>query len=284
MNPLRPLLYRVAKRWIAGSSRVDAIKAAKEANAKGMAALLNYLGEGLREARSIDEALSEYEGLQRAIAELGLRAHISVKPTQLGLLLSEQALLLRLERLAEAARQRGQLLWIDMEQRQYVDGTLRAYSSLLEKGFTNVGLALQANLRRTEKDLGGLLDKRPRIRLVKGAYPTPPPEGFSSRAEVARNYERLMELLFEARTFVAIATHDARLVLRGIELAQRNGAEFELQFLRGIREDLKAWAVRQGYIVAEYIPYGQSWYEYSMRRLRENRKNIWLLIRSLFGG
>jgi len=84
--------------------------------------------------------------------------------------------------------------------------------------------------------------------------------------------------------FVAIATHDARLVLRGIELAQRNGAEFELQFLRGIREDLKAWAVRQGYIVAEYIPYGQSWYEYSMRRLRENRKNIWLLIRSLFGG
>jgi len=283
VNPLRPLLYRVAKRWIAGSTREDAIRAAQEANLRGISAILNYLGEGLRDLAAIDAALSEYEALQDEIASRGLRAHISVKPTQLGLLLSQQELEIRLHKLAEGARSRNQLVWIDMEQRQYVDGTLRAYRRLLEQGFSNAGIALQANLRRTEGDLEGLLELRPRVRLVKGAYPVGPPEGFSTRAEVARNYEKLLARLIEGGAYVAIATHDEALVRRGVELAKSNGASFELQFLRGIRDDLKAWALAQGHAVAEYIPYGESWYEYSMRRLRENRRNIWLLLRSLFG-
>jgi proline dehydrogenase len=283
MNPIRPLLYRVARRWIAGSTRADAIKAAEEANHRGMLAILNYLGEGLRDLADVDRALQEYEALQEEAAARGLRAHISVKPTQLGLLVSQGELELRLERLAEGARGRNQLLWIDMEQKQYVDGTLSAYRRLLEQGFSNAGVALQANLRRTERDIELLLERKPRVRLVKGAYPVRPPEGFSTRGEVSRNYERLLAMLFEGGAYVAIATHDEALVMKGVELAKRNRAGFELQFLRGIRDDLKEWALKQGHVVAEYIPYGESWYEYSMRRLRENRRNIWLLIRSLLG-
>lgn len=280
MGLKQDLVYPIAKRWIAGKDMEAGLAAAREANARGFSALLNFLGEDVTDPTLAESQTQEYVTLQRAISRDSREASVSVKLTQLGLLFDEKVTMDRLESLASAARSLGQSLWLDMEGSQFTDRTLQAYLRLLERS-KNVGIALQAYLRRSEKDLGVLLDAGARIRLVKGAYNEPHDLVYASRREVSENYSKLLHQLFERGEDFTVATHDSRLIEEARRLASSFNRRFEFGMLRGIRDELKLELVASGYDVMEYIPYGDQWYAYSVRRIKEHPSNVWLLLRSL---
>jgi proline dehydrogenase len=274
------LVYRIAKRWVSGESVEEAMNFGKADVNRGLGVVFNYLGEDVTEQSVAERHALEYLRLQRLISESGLRACVSVKLTQLGLASDEALAAERVGRIASSAASLNQFLWIDMESSSSTDATLKIYSKILEEN-KNVGVALQAYLRRSEEDLYELLHINGRIRLVKGAYRESPDLVYTSRKEVTENFSKLMDVLFGRTDGFAIATHDSRLIHEATELADSHKVKFEFQMLKGIRDDLKPVLVKRGYRVVDYVPYGEDWYHYSIRRVREHPSNIWLLLRSL---
>jgi proline dehydrogenase len=279
---LQDMTYRAAKRWIAGKDMKAALSKAREANAKGLGAVLNYLGEDVKDPRVAESHFQEYVSLQRAIAMAGIDGCVSVKLTQFGLgVMEDSAVLEKARRLAEDAQRMKRMLWIDMESSSVTTRTLQIYSDLLE-AHKNVGVALQAYLRRSEADLHRLMDIGAKVRLVKGAYREPREAAFRSREEVTESYIRLMRVLFERGEGFAIGTHDSRPIEEAQRLHQSNpDKQFEFEMLRGIRDDLKLRLAKAGHRVVDYMPYGEEWYPYSIRRIKEHPSNIWLLLRSI---
>ena len=197
------------------------------------------------------------------------------------LLLADESFVMdRIEALAENAEALDQFLWVDMESSKFTDRTIDVYLRILEK-HPRVGVAIQAYLKRSGADVTRLLDAGARVRLVKGAYRESPDLVFPSRDGVRRSFSTLMDLLFKHGKGFAIATHDSRLIDEARVLSARYGTDFEFQMLKGIRDDLKPELVASGLRVAEYIPYGDEWYAYSMRRMKEHPSNVWLLFRSM---
>jgi len=276
------LLYRVAKRWIAGYQLEDAIKAAQNANARKLPVILNRLGEHTPDSRLIEEYTQEYLRLLDAINEQGVDGTISVKPSQLGLAVDPVLFRSNLGRILERAERRKRFVWLDMENSPYTEATLKVYTELLADHH-DLGVCLQANLKRTQKDLQNLVTNSGKIRLVKGAYPEDASIAYKKRSSIDSNYKQLMEMLFKAGNDFAIATHDTRLIEEAERLSKENKKQFEFAMLKGIRDDLKEKLISQGYQVSEYIPYGPEWYNYSKRRIRERKRNILLLARSITG-
>lgn len=270
----------VAKRWIAGADMQSAIEDAKRANSRGIGAIVNFLGEDIRDKALADAHAAEYLSLQQSLSEGGISGFVSVKLTQLGLGADDDGMRSRLERIASNADRFNQLLWIDMEGSAYTEATVRTYVALHEK-HPEVGVALQAYTRRGEADLKSILDAGGTVRLVKGAYKESPGFVFPTRDQVRENFERLMGVLFERGDGFAIATHDSFLIDRAKVFADSKHVEFRFELLKGIREELKTDLVESGYKVSEYLPYGDSWYTYSKRRISEHPSNVWLLLRSL---
>jgi proline dehydrogenase len=277
----RDLVFRIAKRWIAGKDMAAGLAAAKEANGKGFDTLLNFLGEDVTDATVVDHQTTEYVDLQKAIGAGGIKGAVSVKLTQLGLLIDPSQAEETLSGLSSGASTLGQELWLDMESSKFTDQTIQMYQRLLPKN-KNVGLALQAYMRRSGDDLGPLLDSGAMIRLVKGAYRESNQVIYPSRRQVSDNYSNLMHRLFERGNNFTIATHDSALIDEARKLSDSSHAKFAFGMLRGIRDELKVELVASGFRVVDYIPYGDQWYEYSIRRMREHPSNIWLLLRSLF--
>ena len=275
------ILLRLAKRWISGTDAESATKDARVANKKGMSVVINYLGEDVTEQSVAEAHLQEYLRMQQAISENGIDGCVSVKLTQFGLGADDARCEERLLKAAGRASELGQLLWIDMENSPFLERTLEIYLRTRER-FGNVGLAIQAYLRRSEGDLTRLIDRGARIRLVKGAYKEPHSLVFPTRAEVTKNYAKLMSILFERADNFAIGTHDSRMIDEARRLAESRHVSFEFEMLKGVRDELKEELVRSGYRVGEYLPYGAEWYRYSRRRIGEHPRNILLLIRSLF--
>lgn len=276
------LLYRVAKRWIAGYELEDAVKAAHDANGRKLQVLLNRLGEHTPDHRLIEEYTQEYLRLLDAINDQGVDGTISVKPSQLGLAVDPLLFKSNLERILERAEQSKRFVWLDMENSPYTEATLRVYSELLVN-HPDLGVCLQANLKRTQKDLADLLAPGGKVRLVKGAYPEDSSIAYKKRSIIDSNYKQLMEMLFKAGDNFAIATHDTKLIEEAERLSKENNKDFDFAMLKGIRDDLKEKLISQGYQVSEYIPYGPEWYNYSKRRIRERKRNILLLVRSITG-
>jgi proline dehydrogenase len=279
---LQDLTYRAAKRWIAGMDMATALALAKDANAKGLGTVLNYLGEDVTDPHIADAQFEEYVKLQRAIEAAGIDGCVAVKLTQFGLGVLEDSIVLeKAERLVEEAEGMKRMLWIDMEGSAVTTRSLQIYSKLLES-HKNVGVALQAYLRRSEDDLRSLMDIGAKVRLVKGAYREPPDLVFRSREEVTENYLKLMRTLFERGQGFAVATHDSRPIEEAERLHESSpGTKFEFEMLRGIRDDLKLKLAKAGYRVVDYMPYGEEWYPYSIRRMKEHPSNFWLLLRSI---
>jgi proline dehydrogenase len=283
MGLFQAFVYGAAKRWIAGKEMEAALLNAKEANARGLGAVLNYLGEDVKDPRVAERHFEEYTKLQRAIQEAGIDGCASVKLTQFGLGVQDDPVVVEMAgRLADEAAGMGRMLWIDMEGSSVTTRTLRIYAELLEH-HKNVGVALQAYLRRSEQDLRMLMDIGGKVRLVKGAYKEPSELAFHSRDQIRESFIKLMRVLFERGDGFAVATHDSK----PIEEAERlhglhPGTRFEFEMLRGIRDDLKLRLAKAGYRVVDYMPYGEEWYAYSMRRIKEHPSNIWLLLRSIF--
>ena len=276
------LFYRIAKRWIAGYTLEDAIKAARDANERKMQALLNRLGEHTPDRNLISQYVEEYLRLLEAIQSEKLQATISVKPSQLGLTADATLYRDNLLKILAKAEEEGRFVWIDMENSPYTESTVDIFRELLGT-HKDLGLCLQANMKRSENDLRDLLPRGGKIRLVKGAYPENGEVAFKRRSELNANYLRLMRLLFEQGGFFAIGTHDQKMINEAEKLSHDHNANFEFQLLKGIRDDLKSKLLADGFRVSEYIPYGPEWYNYSKRRMRERKRNILLLIRSITG-
>ena len=276
------LLYRVAKRWIAGYNLEDAIKVAHDTNNRKLRVILNRLGEHTPDEKLIQGYTEEYLKLLDRIQAEKIDGTISVKPSQLGLAANPSLYNSNLLQIIERAEAYDEFVWIDMENSPYTEETLKTYMEILPS-HRQLGVCLQANMKRTESDLKDLIPRGGIIRLVKGAYPESADLAYKKRGEVESNYVRLMTILFEGGGRFAIGTHDGKLIDIAKELATERKRDFEFQLLKGIRDDIKPTLIEEGYRVSEYIPYGPEWYNYSKRRMRERKRNILLLLRSITG-
>jgi proline dehydrogenase len=274
------VLLRLAKRWISGVDLDSALADARKANSRGMGVVVNFLGEEIKVPAIAESHKEEYLKLQKRISEEGIRGFASLKLTQLGLGADDAGAAERLEKIAVNSEKFNQALWIDMEGSSFTERTLSMYLAALSK-HRNLGIVLQAYMRRSESDLPRLLDAGAKVRLVKGAYRESREVVYPSRREVSRSFSRLMGMLFDRADGFAIATHDSGLVEEAKKLAESKHVDFEFEMLKGIRDELKDDLVKSGYRVSEYLPYGDRWFAYSKRRITEHPSNILLLLRSI---
>ncbi|MDG6996022.1 MAG: proline dehydrogenase family protein [Nitrososphaerota archaeon] len=277
-------LLRLARQWIAGEKAEDGIKRVREANSRGILGLLNLLGEHIESREQIAGTLKEYSKLLDLIEDSKVDSQISIKPTQMGLNLDFDFCLANYMEMVEKCKTHSNnWLWIDMENVPYIQKTIDLYTRVLAK-HPNTGIAIQSYLKRSEQDLQYLLPLGANVRLVKGAYNESPEFVFKDKKQISDNYGNLMRLMFERgdRNFVAVATHDGKLVDLAKDLGKSGKVRFEFEMLMGVRDNLKMELVSQHYQVREYIPYGPQWLSYSIRRIREKKSNILLLGRSIF--
>ncbi len=283
MLPLvpRPVVQRLSAPYIAGPRWEDAQRTVSALNAVGQMATVDVLGEEVTrpdEARAIATA---YLGAIDSIAENRLDANVSVKLTGLGLKVDVDLCHALLERVVREAATRSIFVRIDMEDSSCTDETLTLYRRLRETGHDNVGIVLQAVLRRSPADLAALRDLRPSVRLCKGIYVEPPDLAYEHPDEIRRSFVDLLEALLDARCYAAVATHDEWLL--GVALARIAGlpaTAYELQMLLGVRQARAAELVAAGHRLRVYVPYGQRWYEYSLRRLQENPRMASMVARA----
>lgn len=273
---IEKILFKVAKQWIAGDTMDDALKSARDANAHGMNAILNQLGEHFASNVQVSRSVSDYFTLVSNLRRSKISGGLSIKPTQVGLSISEKQCIENLDTIIDVALQSQSFVWIDMESSEYTDNTFKIYQNLFEK-YERLGVAIQSNLKRSQNDLEMLLKKGSKIRLVKGAYRESAKNAYKTKHEVDKNYDKLMNILFEQGNEFAIATHDSKLIDKAIDLSKKYERKFEFQMLKGIRDELKPILTKKGFSVSEYIPYGTNWLPYSIRRLRERKRNILLL-------
>lgn len=277
------IVYPVAKNWIAGRSISEAIRYSEIANARGFSVILNYLGEEVETTREVQEALTEYEHLLDSFQPKRIVGCISAKLTQLGLKIDKDYCTRNLAKIVGHANRLGRFVWIDMESSEFTDDTIRIYETVFSRS-KNIGICIQSYLRRSENDIDKLLRIHGKIRLVKGAYNEPTTIAYKSRKEINKNYTRIMAHLFkDSESLFSVATHDDTLVYEAMRMSKEHTKNFEFAFLKGIRDNLKLRLVNKGYRVTEYVPYGQNWLPYSVRRLREKPSNFLLLARSLLG-
>jgi proline dehydrogenase len=279
---------RATRRFMPGETVEEALDAAEFFRPHQIGVLFTQLGENLTDLSEAQAVADHYHGLLDKIAARGLDAEISVKPTQLGLDLDRDASLRHLSTLAEHAAQGSGLLWLDMEGSAYTDATLDLYRSLKEK-HPNVGICLQAYLRRTTADVHALLPLKPAIRLVKGAYHEPASIAFR-RKEVDAAYQSLCMLMlpYAARgeLRLGMGTHDTALIERVATHAAGVGVgrdAFEVEMLYGIRQGAQLRLAGEGYRVLALIAYGEAWYAWYMRRLAERPANVLFALRQVFG-
>jgi proline dehydrogenase len=267
----RPLVRRLAAPYIAGPELADARRAVAALNAAGKRATVDVLGEEIvraEEARAIARA---YRDALAAFDEDGLDANVSVKLTALGLKLDRGLARALLEEVVRDAARRGRFVRIDMEDSSCTDDTLALYRELREAGLDNVGIVLQAALRRTLADVAELADLRPRVRVCKGIYVEPPSVAFQEPDVVRRSFVAVLDALLEAGCHVASATHDEALLRATLDrVAGLPRDAYELQMLLGVREARASELVAAGHPVRIYVPFGRRWYEYSLRRLQES--------------
>ncbi len=276
------MFYRVAKRWIAGYTLEDVIRVAHEINDRRIRVIINRLGEHTPDRKLVQEYTQEYLRVLDRVEKEGVQGSISVKPSQLGLAISPSTFKENLNTVLDRAQDGGRFVWVDMENSPYTDGTLQVYAELY-KGNSELGVCVQANMKRTEKDLETILSFGGKVRLVKGAYPESSEVAYRKRSMVDQSYKALMRMLFSRGHWFGIATHDEKMIAEAERLGREAGKNFEFQMLKGVRDDLKEKLVGQGYTVSDYVPYGPEWYNYSKRRLRERKRNILLLVRSITG-
>ena len=273
----RSIVRRVARRYVAGETLAHAIDRVRQLNLAGACATIDILGEEVIQREQAEWATSEYCRLLKQIASHGLDANISIKPTLLGLRIDEQLCLENVRAIATCACQNNNFVRLDMEDHTCTDATLRIYRQL-QPSFRNLGVVLQARLFRTKNDVQALVDGEAAIgplnvRLCKGIYREPESIAHQNDDQICRSFEMLLRTLVARGADVGVATHHDRL----IEYARNLFEEFEtdpehieFQMLLGVLPKLRNRLIEAGYRVRIYVPYGEDWYAYSMRRIQEN--------------
>jgi len=261
-----------AKRYVAGATLADAVRTVKRLAAEGCCATVDVLGEAVASPELAAQAVAAYHEVLATIAQERLPANISVKPTQMGLKIAEELALNNLREVVEDAARRGIFVRIDMEDATTTDATLRIYRALRQQ-HSNLGVVLQARLRRTLEDARVLGAEGTNVRLCKGIYLEPRSIAYEEPEIVRWAFVHALEALFAGKGYVAIATHDEWLVEQSLALAAKMGIpkeRFEFQMLLGVDPALRRIIVGAGYKLRVYVPFGSHWYPYSVRRLREN--------------
>ena len=284
-----PFARRAVRRFMPGETSEEALDAAERFRPDGIGLLFTRLGENLSDLGEAQAVADHYHALLDAIQQRGLDGEISVKLTQLGLDLDPEATFRHAADLADHAGRLGGTFWIDMEGSAYTEPTIALYERLKGER-ANIGICLQAYLRRTPADVHRLLPLKPAIRLVKGAYDEPAAIAFRARSEVDAAYQSLAVLMLPAaaggEVRLGLGTHDVELVERIADYARGAGYPatcFEVQMLYGIRAGEQVRLAHAGYVVRDLIAYGEAWYAWYMRRLAERPANVWFALRQLFG-
>jgi proline dehydrogenase len=269
----KPVVQLFSSRYIAGSTLAEAVECVRELNAGGAMATVDVLGEEITHEDLSREIAQAYDDVFGAIDKASLDSNVSVKLTALGLGLSYDLCRENLVDVVRTAAGYGNFVRIDMEDSSTTDDTLRLYRELREDGHENLGVVLQARLRRTLDDVHALADLQPSVRICKGIYLEPGSIAFTDYEAVRANFVRCLDALLEAGCYVGVATHDEWLIGESLTRISQRGLgplEYELQMLLGVREERRAELVEEGHRLRVYVPFGEHWYRYSLRRLQEN--------------
>lgn len=284
--PLIPkfIVRRVSKRYVAGESLADAIRTVRELNKEGAMCTLDVLGEEVYEKAKAQSFVEEYIRVFDAIQREGLNSNVSIKPTMLGLKISEEFCLENVAKIFETAKRYSNFVRIDMEDHSCTDPTIRIYNEM-QKRFGNGGIVFQSYLQRTLADIDNLPKEGGNVRLCKGIYIEPRRIAWKLYETVRANFLYALEKLIQRGIYVGIATHDERLVCGAIALIDKyklKKEQYEFQMLLGVDPELRRTIIASGHRLRVYVPYGQDWYPYSIRRLRENPEIAAHIIKAFF--
>lgn len=275
-----------ARRFIAGEEIPEAIAAARALEERGFQHTLDLLGESVASLSGADTATRGYLRVVDAIIEAGIGRNVSLKLTQLGLDVDKASTIDNLRRILDRAEPAGFFVRIDMENSPYTEVTLEIFETMWQQGYREVGIVLQSALYRSEKDLARLNALGARVRLVKGAYNEPKNVAYQKKEDVDAAYARMTKTLLTSGQYPAIATHDPSMIDLAKSVAREHGIapdRFEFQMLYGIRRDLQARLLADGYRIRVYVPFGREWFPYFMRRLGERPANIAFVLRGIAG-
>jgi proline dehydrogenase len=273
-----------ARRFIAGETIDEAILAARAIEASGMTQTLDYLGESVATMGEADQATRAYLGLLEQIVAAGIGRNVSLKLTQLGLTIDRATCVDNLRRILDAAVPHEFFIRIDMENSPFTEVTLEIFETMWQQGYRNAGVVLQSYLPRSVEDARRMNRLGARVRLVKGAYKEPRGVAHQSKADVDAAFVEIMKTLLADGTYPAIATHDPAMLAATRAFAAERGLaakQYEFQMLYGIRRDLQASLMDEGFRVRVYVPFGREWFPYFMRRLGERPANLSFVVKSL---
>jgi proline dehydrogenase len=274
------MLPPLVGRFLAGETAAEAIDHASDLDERGVGTILNLLGEHYTDRTNAAADAQAYARLIEDIAGTELRVCISVKPTQLGLEISEQCFRENLDYVVEHAAEHGVFVWIDMEDHTTVDATLDAFEAHATE-YGDVGICIQGNLRRTGDDLERLASLPGKVRLVKGAYDPPPGIAYQSAERIDQQMDRHLQYMFEQFDGgVALGSHDPALIARAVDLHQQYGTSYEIQMLMGVRTQAQ-YDLAAHHDVWQYAPYGSKWPSYFYRRMTERTENATFALRAL---
>jgi len=280
----KPVVHIFARKYIAGERLEDAVEVVKKLNAKGILATIDVLGESVKTKQESRQAKKECLEVLDAIHKYKLNANLSVKPTQLGLLIDKEFCFEQLSELLEKAKEYNNFIRIDMEDSNTTDDTIELYKKL-RKRYKNVGIVVQAYLKRTQADVENLNLDGTNYRLCKGIYIESEEIAYKERQKIRDNYLLLLEKMFDNGSYVGIATHDDYLVDHAYKMIKEKNIskdKFEFQMLYGVKENLRNKINADGYKIRIYVPFGEHWYAYSIRRLKENPHLAWDITKSIF--
>ena len=278
-----PITRSMVARFVAGETLDEVLGACERLKAAGFRTTVDVLGESVTSAAQAEAAADRYVGTLEALAARGLDGNVSLKPSQMGIVLDPSVGRTNVARLAATAQRLGAFVRVDMEDHELTEATLELVRDL-RADTPEVGVVIQSYLRRSAADIERLIVEGTRVRLCKGAYDEPSEHAFVTRAEVDGSYVALMERLMRDGRYPALATHDIAIIRSAIAFARREGIgpeRFEFQMLYGVRRDLQAQLLRDGWTVRVYVPYGTEWYPYFMRRMAERPANLLFILRSV---
>ena len=284
-----PVSRAMAQRFVAGDTLEEAVEAARVLNDAGLTVSLDYLGESVESREEAEAATDMVIRILETVKREGLDANVSVKPTQFGLDMDPEFCRRNIEMVLQRARELGDgageiFVRLDMESSEYTERTVALVEALWADGFHNTGTVLQSYLRRTPDDLERMIALKARVRLVKGAYKEPDTVAFPDKADTDRMFVEEMQRLLDAGNYPAIATHDEAIIDAARRYVWEKGISkdsFEFQMLYGVRRDLQTRLREEGYNVRVYVPFGESWYPYLMRRLAERPANMLFMAGSI---
>ena len=280
----KPIVGHFAQKYIAGETLEDATRVIAKLNGEGFMCTANILGEHITNIEEADKYLNSYKEVLSSITEKNLDMNISIKMTQLGMGIDDGVCFEFMNEMIRLSEEVNNFIRIDMEDSKYTTKTLDIHSKFLEN-YSNVGTVIQAYLRRSETDVKELIKLKANIRLCKGIYIEPIEIAFKERDEIRHNYSLLLEMLLKSGCYVGIATHDEYLVDVAYQLIKKLGLsneEYEFQMIYGVTEKLRNKILNDGHRLRIYVPFGEDWYAYSVRRLKENPAIVGYVIKNIF--